>query len=272
MSQKTFFKKTGKLPGKTVAIFCGVHGDETAGIKAVDYLRENLEVKAGTVHLVYANPKAIKKKVRFTEANLNRQFIRNKEKDSYESKRAFELMKLLDTCDALLDLHAYTEPSGQAEPFVITESNALEIVKNFEIEKILLGIDDIEKGGSDGYMSNRGKIGICVELGAKETPEKFIELGIKTVYQSLQYFDMVEQRFENNQIEQKLMRAVGMHKRKNEKFSFEDKYKTFSFIKKGTHFCTDGEEKLIAQEDQYLLFPRDNDAIGVEAFISAKAL
>ena len=48
-------------PGKKVAIFGGIHGNEKAGIKTIDYLKENLELKNGTVFLVYGNPEAKKK-------------------------------------------------------------------------------------------------------------------------------------------------------------------------------------------------------------------
>jgi len=104
---------------------------------------------------------------------------------SYEEKRAIELMKVLDKCEALLDLHAYNEPYIESVPFAICEKNCLEIVKNFDVEYALTGIDKIEKGGTDGYMFNSGKIGICVELGSIENYEKFIDLGIKTSYQFL---------------------------------------------------------------------------------------
>jgi succinylglutamate desuccinylase len=268
--KKTIIKIDSGKPGKTVAIFCGIHGDEKAGIMAVDSLRQNIKLKEGILYLVYGNPKAIKQNVRFTEKNLNRCFLNeSKTGGSYEEKRATELMKILDKCDALLDLHAYNEPFIESIPFAICESNCFDIVKNFDLKYVLTNIDKIEKGGTDGYMFNCGKIGICVELGAIEKPKKFVDLGIKTIYQFLQYFGSVEKEFENDSVKQIKLRSNSIYKKKNKSFKFTKKFSTFDQIKKGELVCIDGDENIIADKDQIILFPREKYDIGVEAFISA---
>ena len=118
LSKGVFIKK-GKKPGKTVAIFGGIHGNEKVGVKMIDILRKNLQVEAGTVYLVYGNPEAIKQNKRFIKKNLNRCFKKDNQGKTVEDKRARELMKILDKCDALLDLHSFTNPEG--ERFVVCE-------------------------------------------------------------------------------------------------------------------------------------------------------
>lgn len=271
--KKTIIKKQGKKPGKTLAIFCGVHGNERAGIKTVDYLQDNLEVERGTVYLVYANPKAIEQGVRETEKNLNRCFLESaKEGVTYEEKRACELMDLLDTCDALLDLHAYNETNGEPVPFVLTETNALDLVSKLDISTIVTGIDEVEKGGSDGYMSNQGKIGICCELGSINNPEKYLSLGIKTAHHFLQYFGAIDEKYKFANRKQKTLKASGIYYQKNEGFCFTKKFKTFDRVEAGTHICTDGKEKVIASEDMYILFPGGHSQVGTEAYVEAKEI
>lgn len=269
---KTIIKRMGKMPGKTVAIFGGVHGDEKVGVMIIDYLLKNLEVTRGTVYLVYANPMAIRKNVRYIEKNLNRLFTRRKKHETCEEKRAKELMDILDKCDALLDLHAYSEPLGESIPFLITEDNSEHITKNMDFGFIAKGIDTLEKGGTDGYMSNQEKIGICAELGSIEKPEKFITLGIQTVYQFLQSFDMVDEKYTSSKTNQTKIKFELIYPKKTKDFKFTKKYKTFDKIHKGEIICIDGKEEVISPFDGYILFPRPNYEPGIEAFLLARKI
>jgi succinylglutamate desuccinylase len=269
----TIFTLKSETPGPQVAIFCGVHGNERAGIMAVDYLREQLTLTRGTLHLVYANPRAISANVRFTEKNLNRCFQASAfAGTSYEETRAVELMRLLDSCDALLDLHAYNEPNGKAVPFAITELDATPIVDSFDIQYVITNIDAIEKGGSDGYMANNGKIGICLELGAIAKPDQYVELGIQSCYQFLQYFKMVTDTCAPTPSPHTTLRADSMYVRQSEDFSFAKPYKTFDPVAAGQLICTDGSVEVRAEKDAYLLFPGGNNPVGVEAFLLATAV
>jgi len=66
-------KITSAHPGPTVAIISGTHGDELAGQRAVASLQKRLQqIQKGTLYLITGNPRAVTKKVRQTEQNLNR--------------------------------------------------------------------------------------------------------------------------------------------------------------------------------------------------------
>ena len=67
---------TGAEPGPTVAIFAGVHGNERAGVYALEALIPRLTITRGTLYLVFANPAAIEANVRMVNKNLNRCFLR----------------------------------------------------------------------------------------------------------------------------------------------------------------------------------------------------
>lgn len=256
-------------PGKTVAIFGGVHGNEKAGILTVDFLIKNLKIKRGVVYLVHANPRAIKQNIRFSEKNLNRCFVKREKSEFYEEFLADELMMILDGCDALLDLHAYRDDSDRDITFAFTADNGLELASKMHISKVITNIDDFEKGGSDGYMYNNGKIGICVELGSLRHTEKFKDLGIKTSYQFLQYFDLIDEQVPFDSVPQDIMEMHYMHKKQTEDFKFTKEYLSFDKISAGEIIAHD-KDQITMDVDGYIIFPSTKDPIGVEAFLFAK--
>ncbi len=258
------------VPGKTLAIFAGVHGNEKAGILALDYLAGHILLKQGKVHLVYANPRAIEQGVRFTEKNLNRCFVRRDESSCYEEFLADELMDLLDTCDALLDMHAYRDDSDRDITFAFCTNNALELASKMHLSKIITKIDDFAKGGSDGYMPNTGKIGICVELGSLRHTEKFKELGITTCYQFMQYFDVIDEKVPFESIKQDVMQMHCIYRKENENFKFTKPFLSFDKVPAGEVIATDGEKTIAMDVDGYVIFPVENDPVGLEAFLFAK--
>lgn len=268
--QPNIYKKEGALPGKTVAIMAGVHGNEKAGIMALDYLNKNLQVARGCVYLIYANPVAIEKHVRYEHKNLNRNFYEKEHVETYEDILAENIMKVLDDCDALLDLHSYREPLGESIPFLIAEPGSAQIIKNMDFKIVVSGLNDLESGASDGYMNKLNKMGICAELGAIEEPEKFVDLGIETSYRFLEAMGLIEGDGKVEPREKLYMQATMIYKKKTNDFSFVKPFKTFEAITKGQILAHDGVEVIRAPYDGFIIFPRDFFPVGVEAFILAK--
>lgn len=274
MKENTYkiITKKGRGKGSCVVIMCGVHGNEKAGIMVLNYLEENLEIQKGVVHLVYANLPAIEQNVRLVNKNLNRNFIRSNNIDTYEDRNAEIFMNLLDASDALIDLHAHNDPKEDGVCFGICGNDCFEITKKLPLDIIVSGLDNFQKGSSDGYMSNQSKPGICVELGSTEAPEDFLERGIESVYIFLSHFGCIKDKWESKENEQIYLQAYYIHKRKNEKFAFTRTYKTFDMVRKNEHIALDGSKEIIAEHEGFILFPRDKNPIGVEAFVLAQKL
>lgn len=75
--------------------------------------------------------------------------------------------------------YVFTQPQGSSITFAFGEPYTYDVVINFPSTKyVLSGFQNYDKGGSDEYMFNQGKIGFGVELGSKEHPEKFFSQGI----------------------------------------------------------------------------------------------
>jgi hypothetical protein len=70
----TYYVKKGTLPGPTVVVIGGIHGDETAGYKAAEQL-VHWKINAGTLWVLPdANVEAIKRDIRLYQSNLNAMF------------------------------------------------------------------------------------------------------------------------------------------------------------------------------------------------------
>ena len=107
-----------------MAVFGSIHGNEPCGLRASERLQKELEtgslqLQKGTLYLVHGNPRATEAHERHTRGgtDLNRlfdyHFVADLPSDHwvYEHYRAMELKPLLDTVDAVLDLHSTTAPS-----------------------------------------------------------------------------------------------------------------------------------------------------------------
>ncbi len=254
--------KKGERPGNAVAIFGGVHGNETVGVKLIDILSKELKVKAGTVYLVYGNPKAIKQNKRFVEKNLNRCFKKGNEDNIVEDKRARELMKILDKCDALLDLHSF--PNSKGKTFAICEKEAFDIVSKFDVPVISSGWGKTEPGATEGYMYDNGKIGIGIETGSNYDLDKSLARAKFAVDIFLKHFGCIGGEMI---IDKKLKKYVQVYKaiiRKKEDFKFTKDYKNFDNLEEGKIFATEGSKKYIAKKGDCIVLPTPNEPIGGE--------
>jgi succinylglutamate desuccinylase len=257
----------GDLTGPTSMILVGVHGNERCGLEALEKLLPKLAIKNGRVLIGYGNPIAIEQNVRFTEMNLNRSFkdtglYSKDERVSYEYQRAQFLKTYLDQADVLLDIHASTTPNSQ--PFIICENNALEIVKYLPFKLINSGFDKLHPGGTDGYMNNRGKIGICVEcgyLGDSSSTQK-AEESILAFLIARGHTDGLLEITKQSHIN-----FDSIYFTKTNSFRLAKEFKDFEEIHAKQLIGIDGTEKIRAVESGIIIFAGNHNLIGSEAFV-----
>lgn len=89
-----------------ILVIGGTHGNERLGVELVTLLKRN-PIKG--VDALIANPRAVAKKVRFTETDLNRSFAGG---ESYEQRRAMELRDITAPYDIVLDFHNTQTPDN----------------------------------------------------------------------------------------------------------------------------------------------------------------
>lgn len=260
----------GEKPGKTVTVMAGVHGDEVCGVIALKKLVPELKIKAGKVHFVIGNPRAVAKKVRQTEMNLNRAFrpeayMSVAEIYSYEHRRALELMPLLNESEALLDVHSST--TKKSPVFIICEPHSYDVASRLPAGIIVHGFDSIEPGGTDNYMNSVGGKGICIECGFHEDPKapKRAEEAIISFLTQMGCIDGPEPPIQR----QRKIYAYYIRFTKRD-FKPARPFKDFGAVKKGELVGHDGEEELTVPRDSLILFCRPRDGALKEAFVFAR--
>ncbi|HSX33599.1 MAG TPA: succinylglutamate desuccinylase/aspartoacylase family protein [Candidatus Saccharimonadales bacterium] len=265
MISEKIFEIHGPKPGPTLAIFAGVHGNELAGVLALQELLPQLRLTKGTVYAAYANPPAIAAKVRMINKNLNRCFIAGNEGTTPEDVRARELMAVLDKSDALLDLHMFYDAHGQ--PFVICEDEAVGLAQTFDVDIISTNWTRTEPGGSDGYMHLAGKIGICVECGPISQAEVYKEFAKRTVYQFLQHFGMTDEPVALSTRSKRIVRAQRAVYKTSADFVLGDGFRNFDALDPGQIIARDGNKTYTAEAGDCIIFPHYGARIGEEAYI-----
>ncbi len=256
------------VDGPTLAIFCGVHGNERAGINAVKKALKEVRIKKGIVYFVFANQKAIGENKRFIEKNLNRCFLPDQNGNSYEEKRAKELLEILDKADALLDIHSSSSP--ETEPFIITEEKAFSVIDKMNFNIVVTNIDEVEKGGSDGYMNNAGKIGICLECGYLGDAENNNNLAFDSILKFLKFYNVIEDEIDDTKIPKKVLRLDGVQMVTNESFKRTKEFADFETVPKNEIIATDNEKKYFFEEEKVILFGSGETKVGEEAYLVGK--
>jgi succinylglutamate desuccinylase len=177
----------GSLPGPTLLILGGIHGNEPAGVIAADrVLRRIQELSAnlrGEVVLFRGNTRALERKVRYIDADLNRQWTAAKALISESGKNGRpEISEFLERGELLLalreaasrargdvyfvDLHT---TSAQGKPFA-TVGDTLRN-RRFALKfplTIVLGLEEQIDGTLLEYINNLGAITMGFEAGQHE--------------------------------------------------------------------------------------------------------
>lgn len=254
-----------KKPGPTIAIMAGTHGDEVCGVKAFKKVIPNLKLKKGKIYFILGNLKAIKLNKRQYQTNLNRLYkndslINDKLKKTYEYKRSREIMPYLDDSIALLDIHSAMVKDSI--PFAICEKPFIKIAEKLPVKIISSGFAKMEPGGSEGYMFDNNKIGICIECG-NHISDLSDQNAIDAIYTFIANFNMIDKP---------IIKKVNVDFIYKTKTNFKPiKYfKDFESIKKGSIIGYDGPKKIVAKKNGFILFVVNRKTANKEAFLLGK--
>lgn len=138
--------------GPTVGITVCSHGNEPAGLTAIDYLLNTLKLPEnllkGDVYLIVNNLDAAIESKRFISVDMNRLPANTPELEQvseYEVRRARELLPIWRKFDVGLDIHSTSQDTS---PMIISVGPVfhIELVKGFPIEIVISNIDRIQRG------------------------------------------------------------------------------------------------------------------------------
>jgi succinylglutamate desuccinylase len=263
------YRYDAALPGPTVAIVGGTHGNERTGIEIVRSLRGEMpRVSRGSLILAFGNPKAIVLGERSSTPNddLNRCFQKvalEGEGDSYEHQRARVLAAALRNADVILDIHATNKPSL---PFVVfqpfPDERYHKIVRHFGTTVVLTDPRFIFAGEHvtlDEFAVGRGQVGICYETGLASDTSRVSEvrrevLAILDELRMIKWHSAKEGTPTTKQIFALTQAILLTH----ERFDWVGGFGTENFeeVKKGQVFGRRGGFELMAMEDSLIVFPK----------------
>ena len=177
----------GTLPGPTLIIVGSIHGNEPAGVLAAERVRLRMQqrkaVLRGEVVLLRGNTRALEQRVRYINADLNRQWtIQNVRTAELNQRAVAENSELREQSEVLaivkevitrargeiyfLDLHT-TSAHGQPFATVGDTLRNRRFALTFPLT-IVLGLEEQIDGTMLEYMNNLGVITMGVEAGQHE--------------------------------------------------------------------------------------------------------
>ena len=235
---------------KTLALFCLTHGNEPAGLKALEYLFYDYKLaeklKQGRVLLCVVNLEAYEKYKsstdknvwRFVDINMNRigQFLDNKESSEY--KRFQELLPLFDEIDVVLDIHSTDKQQGSS--MGICDRKHQDVAYNIlDVERILAHPYFDEEGALISFITRQGKVGFGIECGSHQSPRAY-KNAVRNCLNILSYYGLVDQKLV---LEKRRERFTFLKEifPKTKKFAYTREWDNFDEVLPGEIFATDGD-------------------------------
>lgn len=279
--KRVFHHLKGKYPGATTVFFGGIHGNEYAGVDALNKVLNKVDTQElhGEIYAIYGNIKALKKNKRFLKFDLNRIWTTDKlsaleSKTDYEVEEMeqIELFKILkqifETTSApkyFIDLHT---TSSKSLPF-ITINDAMinrKFSQCFPVP-IVLGIEEYLEGPLLSYLNKLGYVSLGFEGGQHVDPqaikscEAFIHLTLRHTGHirsdklgTIDQFEKILKDASHN-ISSIYEVIYKHHIQPKELFVMEKGFESFQNIKKGTFLATSNGEKIYSEYNAKLFMP-----------------
>lgn len=274
---------TGEKPGPTLVFFAGLHGNEPAGVTALQEVSARLRAREESFHgnfiALAGNLSALANNIRYHEEDLNRIWHHDRlerllSRGTGTSREELELLELLreihlifenyDPPYYFFDLHT---TSGPTEPFVIMNDTLLNrrFTRNYPLPTIL-GIEEYLEGALLSYLNDKGYVSIGFESGQHQAPEA-IENARHFIWFTLAItgflkLDPAIQRSLRNDIwnqgkARKTFYEIYLQRllKEGEYFKMQPNFENFQWIAKGTTFATDSNGLVTTKKARQIFMP-----------------
>ncbi|WP_298237269.1 succinylglutamate desuccinylase/aspartoacylase family protein [uncultured Algibacter sp.] len=270
----------GEEKGPTLVFFGGIHGNEKAGVIALQEVLKNIKPDElnGSIYAISGNLKALEKNQRYINQDLNRLWTRDnintiKNKNTLNNEEK-ELLKLLYFLERILkiksgpfyffDLHT---TSSKTLPF-ITINDALinrKFSKLFPVP-IVLGIEEYLNGPLLSYINTLGYLSLGFESGQHvdvrsiENNLAFINLVLhytgainKAEAYNLEYYNQLK---EESKSLNRFFEITHLHSiNKKDSFKMYEGFKSFQKINKGAKIARNNKEDIYSKHDARIFMP-----------------
>lgn len=275
----------GEETGPTLVFFGGVHGNENAGVKALQKLKKTIfsykEFIKGNVFAIVGNLKGVKQNKRFIDEDLNRMFTKkgvhsinqnNLHKLNSEQLEQQEILNCVTTILKtnkgpfyFIDLHT---TSSKTLPF-ITINDAIinrRFAKCFPVP-VILGIEEYLEGPLLSYINQLGYVSLGFESGQHDE-EQAVKNALSFCYLSLVYSGVIDQKHltdfdgkyrslkeQNGSIEKTFEVIYRYSIKENEIFKMLPNFRSFQSIKKGDDLAISGNRTICSPYSGLLFMP-----------------
>lgn len=255
-------------PGPTVVFFGGIHGNEPAGVLALEAVFGSLKngevpFEYGTALGIKGNLPALVRKQRFLVHDLNRIWGRNRLKEVLEGPRADlspeerellvlfgALQEVLTTCEPpfyFIDLHT---TSSQTLPFITINDSMInrKFSELFPVP-VILGIEEYLEGPLLSYINELGYMAMGFESG-QHNDEAAVRCAEDFIWLTLYYAGAIPSFEGRRNCHERLRKAAKSdhhfyevyyrHKLTDvQKFKMKDGFRSFQPLPKGTLLASD---------------------------------
>lgn len=231
---------------RRIAIVGCLHGDEVIGKKVIEKLKRLRFEKE--VLFIIANKKALHKKVRYIETDLNRSFP-GKIKGTYEEKLALKISEQIKKADLVIDIHATNSNFDSLAIVTRLRGTEKKLLKNIPIKKSMLATKDVF-GGRE--LINNCKLGVALDYGPNKKGSNYKKALTDTKQILINVGALVGEKQQNDQKD--IFEVFDIYK-VSDKFTPEKSLRDFKQIKKGDVIGKNKEKDLVySSKDFYPLF------------------
>lgn len=275
----------GDPGGNTVVMLSGMHGNESAGVKAVSNVLKMLgnaptQIR-GRVLALRANLEALERGERYIDEDMNRiwfpsilDHVRKTPKEELETserEEMKELLKILDVVEQsdqsviIVDVHTFSA-AGWMFTLTNAEPRQRRLLSNLHVPMVF-GIEKTLRGTALGHYQNEGFISFGLEGGqhTHKMTEYNTTASLMLLLQAVgciekKYIEKIEEYQNHLQSHTRYLpietELVYQHIiEPGDEFRMRPGYKNFQRIKKGEWLASDKDGKIIAQSDGYILMP-----------------
>jgi len=305
-SQRIVGRCGGARPGPTVVVTGAIHGNEPAGLRAIE--RVLARVQTGGLSLrgellgVAGNLRAGALGRRYIDRDLNRRWtprdigriVNAGAEEAAEDRETLELLQvfvpLLRAASApivFIDLHS---TSGPARPF----SCMADVLRNRGIAlappiPVVLGLEEVIEGSMLGYLCDLGHVGVAVEGGQHVDPRTADALESALTLMLIAAGSLARDEVSDAEEHHARLAALGaglpavceirrrhVVRPEHEPFTMEPGWENFQPLRKGQLVAHDARGPVHALEDGLMMLPRyqgqGDDGFFVAAPVSPAAL
>ena len=271
----------GDINAPTIVFFAGIHGNEKAGVFALQNVFKQLKKEnvKGSIYGVLGNLEALHTNQRYIDEDLNRLWtqqqidaLKTTKKLNNEQLQQKELFNVLNAIKSkhfgplyFIDFHT---TSSKTLPF-ITINDALinrKFSKLFPVP-IVLGIEEYLNGPLLSYINELGYVSLGFESGQHEDEDAiknsmaFIHLtllhtGILKQTNKQQYLKYHQQLQTQSEHVKDIFEVIHLHKiDTNETFNMINGFKSFQNIKKKTLLAQHNKEDVVSKYNARIFMP-----------------